>query len=136
MTSVSLIGTYQVEVSPEERQHITEHVTGDEAQTEREIADLVLLELLVSNATQDFDVGLVGQQGSDQAPWLERYFSADGQLCLGEKQPTLTEFRVCFFMHNFRTGSPVQSPYGNIASLDITSMPARLASACTYEHPG
>lgn len=136
MTSVSLIGTYRVEVSPEERRYITEHVTGDEAQTEREIADLVLLELLVSNATPDFDVGLVGQQGSDQAPWLERYFSADGLLCLGEELPILSEFRVCFFMHYFRTGSAIQSPYGNMASPDITSMPTRLVSACAYEHPG
>ena len=136
MTTVSLIGTYCVEVSAEERRYVTEHVTGNEAQTEQELAGLALLEVLVSGATAEFDLGLFGQEGSDQAPWLERYFSVDGKHCLGEEKPTLSEFRVCFFLHYFRAGSAIRSPYGSMQTSLVTPMPDRLASACIYEHPG
>ncbi len=136
MTSLVLVGIYQVNVSAEEMRFVTDEVTQDESLTDHELERLTLLEVLVSEASPGFDVGLLQQEGSDQAPWLERYFSADGQQYLGEQCPSLPEFRVCFFMHFFLPGVALQSPYGNVASTPITAMPARLEHVCKYEHPG
>jgi hypothetical protein len=138
MTSLALLGCYKVDVSPEERSFITAEVTGNEDLTNQELADLVLLELLVSEATSEFDVGLLEQEDSAQAPWLERYFDADGVRYLGEEVPRVSEFRVCFFLHHFQARGAIRSPYGNVPvdAVPVTAVPDRIASVCTYEHPG
>ena len=74
MTSLALIGIYGVRVSDEEMGFIVDEVCGSMAEAEEEVADLALVEIQVSDAADDFDLGLLHQEGSDQAPWDEKYF--------------------------------------------------------------
>jgi len=136
MTTVRLIGSYRVDVPEKERRFITEQVTLSEAKTKLEIESLVLLEIEVHSAQNDFDIGLFQQAGSTQAPWLEKYFSIDGEQFLGEDPPNAREFRVCFFLHQFNENAEILSPCGALKSSGITKVPERLLFACKYGHPG
>jgi hypothetical protein len=136
MTSLRLVGSYEVPVSQEERQWITDKVTGSAAATDVELQDLALLELEVEDETHVFDLSQLLQQGSQQAPWMERYFSADGIRFLGEVKPALTRFRLCFYWHHCDASALIVSPYGTFMPGVRVPMPERLKRFCRYEHPG
>ena len=121
-------------VSELEREFITREVTLDPLKTDAALSDLVLVE--VEDPAHEFDVGLLRQQGSEQVPWLERYFSGDGAEFLAEEKPDLTEYLVCFFIHHFDPSEAIVSPYGVHFSSPSSVLPVRFREACKYEHPG
>jgi hypothetical protein len=136
MTWIRLIGTYTVEVPDSERRWLTEEVTNSVEATEEELAGLVLLEIEVEDESNNFDVGKLRQRDSDQAPWLEMYFSPDGTEFLGLERPPLSRFRVCYFLHHCDPSEPITSPYGTIIPGRPSPTPERLRGECIYEHPG
>ena len=136
MATLKLIGAYRVQVSDEELRFITEEVTLSAERTQEEIGGLALLEVEVHGAPKDFDVGLFHQEGSEQAAYDERYFSADGLQLLGSDRPDQTDFRVCFFLHYFDPSKKITSPYGDMTPPGLSEMPQRLTEICVYEHPG
>lgn len=138
MNSLNLIGIYGILVSDDEMRFIADEVCAGMEEAEQEVAGLVLVEIQVSDASEDFDVGLIHSEGSDQAPWDEKYFSIDGHLLVGDgsKRPPSGEFRVCFFLHRFDPESEIVSPYGHLKCVAVTEMPERLSKICIYEHPG
>jgi len=101
MNSLSLIGTYRVDVSEGEMRFIAEHVCGSMESAFQEVAGLTLVEIVVRNASPDFDIGLLHQEDTDQVAWDEHYFSVDGTELLNQ-QPRTGDFRVCFFLHLFQ----------------------------------
>ena len=136
MTMLKLIGTYRVSVAEEELRFVTEEVTGSEERTQEEVGSLALLEIEVRGASENFDVGLFHQAGSEQAPYDERYFSVDGAQVFGSDRPEVPDFRVCFFLHYFDAAKPVISPDGELVPSGLADLPERLAEICVYEHPG
>jgi hypothetical protein len=137
MPQLKLLGAYTVAVEPSERRWITDNVTHDEAATDAELSGLALIEIAVEgNDGGSFDVGTLHQHGSEQRPWLERYFSPDGKNFLGEDRPTHLDYRVCFFLHHFDVSKPIVAPTGSLKVDDLCPVPAHLASICSYEHPG
>lgn len=136
MATLKLIGAYRVSVSEEEQRFMTEEVTGSAERTQEELDGLVLLELEVRGARNDFDVGLLHQVDSEQAPYNERYFTVDGLQTLGSDPPAILDFRVCFFMHYFDPSKAITSPDGDLEAPQLGDMPERLSDVCVYEHPG
>jgi hypothetical protein len=136
MTTLKLIGTYRVSVPEEELRFITVEVTDSAERTQEEIGSVVLLEIEVRGARDDFDVGLLQQAGSDQVPYDERFFSVDGSQLFGSDRPEAPDFRVCFFLHYFDAATPVASPYGDLVASGVVETPERLTKVCVYEHPG
>jgi hypothetical protein len=137
MPHLNILGAYFVNVEPSERRWVTDNVTLDEDATDVELGRLALLEVAVeSNDSDDFDVGTLHQHGSEQRPWLERYFSADGKHFLGEDRPLQRNYRVCFFLHHFDASKPIVVPTGSLKVDGLSPMPAHLVGVCRYEHPG
>jgi hypothetical protein len=136
MTQIKLIGTYRVTVTEAELEFIAKVVHGLENAHEA-VSQTVLVEIEVLGADEEFDVGEI-QLPWDQVPYDEIYFSLDGTTVIARdfKKPTATDFRVCFYLHDFDAGDTIVSPYGDLETGEITAIPERLAQICVYEHPG
>ena len=126
MTTLTLIGAYTVAVSGEELRFITEEVTRNVESAREEVRGLALLEIEVHGASSNFDIGLLHQEGSEQAAYDERYFTVDGLHLLGSDRPDLPDFRVCFFLHYFHPSKKITSPYNDMKATHLKETPARL----------
>lgn len=137
-TQLKLIGVYRVSVSDEELRWIAEEVTLSMERALEEVGALVLIEMEVRGAPADFDLGRFHQDGSDQVPYDEKYFSIGGSEIVvdGFDTPNQRDFRVCFFLHYFDATKKIVSPYGEFVPTEIMEMPERLRAVCIYEHPG
>jgi hypothetical protein len=77
------------------------------------------------------------RDGSEQAPYDEQWWSADGETCFGPTMPSDGgPGRVVFFLHFFETGKPLH--WGNKRRIELPGMvdlPSRLAESMTYDAP-
>ena len=115
-------------------QHRMSWLTGDEFTPEdrvdaaleiRELlSDAVVVEVLVSNADERFDLADFAQADPNQpksewqVAWNETYLSADGNSVLGgypcPEAPEINEFRVVFVIHYWKSVFPLLSSYGEL----------------------
>jgi hypothetical protein len=115
-------------------------------ETEREcreqLENVVLVEVVVRNPDECFDVGDFTQprngipQDNWQVPWAEAYLSADGESLAVErwsKPGTPGDLRVAFFMYDWQPHIPLHSSYGEVACPQVREMPMRLVRLLPYE---
>jgi len=87
--TIQVLGAYKVELTDELFKKAMEIKYGGiqlssaerrraEASVREELSSVALLEVLVSGADDQFNVGDFGQLGSDQAAYDEAYLTADG----------------------------------------------------------
>lgn len=100
-----------------------------------ELASVVLIECRVDGADGKFEVGDFRQPGSDQAAYDEAFLSEDGTALAADryKRPRTRSFRVCFFLHFFEPGKPLESSYGTLDLPEVRKMPRRLQRLIRYE---
>ncbi len=103
------------------------------------LSNAVLIEVSVSGATKQIDVGSFVQplEGVDSERWKvaygEKYLSEDGIRKLGDDQPALHQFRVAFYIHCWQHGGNLHGPSGPLALPKMKPMPARLWRLVPYE---
>ena len=148
-SQVQLIGVYTLPVNPEMIAEQAQIIYGDDAaaeeleQAREQLESTVLVEVLVSNADADFDVGEFTQEDPKQprdnwqAPWAEAFLSTDGERLLVERGESLPSdqdsFRVAFYMHYWKPGEPLVTSYGRLSTSSLSPMPERLTRLVPYE---
>lgn len=110
---------------------------SERAEVERivreELSSVVLLDILVTNADERFDIGVFGQPDSDQAPYDEAYLSIDGTTVISRFEPPPGDsFRVAFFLHFFDPTKPLATPYGEVPIPAIQPMPKHFQELMPY----
>ena len=111
---------------------------------EREFSTAVLIEALVENPNEEFDVGKFIQPNPGapesfwQVAWCEKYLSPDGSAILGQysfnETPTEPRFRVAFYIHDWEHANGLKGPYGALELPPVEPMPERLWKLAPYEH--
>ena len=86
--------------------------------------------MLVSNRDEQFEMIKFFQSdsleklGFGYVAWNETYLSADGLAVLaGYPMPSVPKescFRIVFFIHYWKNGHPLHSPYGDLQLPEIT----------------
>ena len=103
----------------------------------QELSSIVLIEVIVKNHDQDFDVGDFLQEESDQVAYDEAFLSIDGSEVISRfNQPNKTELRIVFFLHFFDPAKPIKTSYGDLNVKSLDDMPSRLSELVPYEPVG
>jgi hypothetical protein len=108
----------------------------------KQLASLAVIELQVGVIPRGFDIGDLTQvpaeerDGSEQVPFDERFWSADGKSEIGFSMPERAPFRIVFFMHFFKKRLPLFLSDGTVVPLPpMAKLPSRLKSKLVYEAP-
>jgi hypothetical protein len=147
--NVQLIGVYTLPVNHEMIAEQAQILYGDDAageefeQVREQLESTVLVEVLVSNADADFDVGDFAQEDPQQprenwqASWAEALLSPDGERLLVVRgdplPPDQANFRVAFYLHYWKPGQPLVTSYGRVPTTPPSMMPERLTRLVPYE---
>jgi hypothetical protein len=103
------------------------------------LSQAVLIEVLVSGATKQVDVGKFVQplEGVANERWKvaygEKYLSEDGTRKLGDDQPALNQFRIAFYIHCWQQDGNLRGPSGPLVLPPMKPLPARLWRLVPYE---
>jgi hypothetical protein len=99
-----------------------------------ELAGLALIEIMVRDRDDGFDVGDFVQPGSDQAPYDEAFLSEDGAQVVSRLRAPRTEpLRCAFFLHKFNPALPLETSYGPVRLPELRPMPPRFRGLMPYE---
>jgi hypothetical protein len=112
-----------------------------EARFRQDLRESALIEVLVAEPDDRFDVGDFCQpdpqrpEGDWQAAWCESFLAADGEspvsrdLALSHR---LKVFRVAFYIHYWQSERGLQSSYGPLDLPSPQALPARLWQLAPY----
>jgi hypothetical protein len=122
-------------LSAEDKDELRSHL-------EREFGNAVLVEVVVTNPSIDFNVGDFVQPNPTlardlwQTAWDERYLTADGTALLTEEPSERCEqsqsLRMVFYIHYWQEKQPLDSSYGNLALPLVEPVPDRLWILAPY----
>ena len=99
----------------------------------QELSSIVLLDVLVRNPDEQFDVGEFNQPGSDQAPYDEANLSLDGTSVVSQSDPPFGDsLRVTFFLHFFDPSKPLASSFGEVTVPAVQEMTERFQEMIPY----
>jgi len=106
-----------------------------EEQVRAELDGVVLLEVLVTSRDERFIVDDFGQLGSDQAPYIEVFLSADGGSVIAEgfDVPAGDTLRIAFYLHYMDPTAKLKTSYGLVEVPPVREIPERLADLVPYE---
>jgi hypothetical protein len=144
--STEVLGTYRVDVDDRLLDEAFELKYGGLKLSRREkkealrsireeLAGVVLVEVIVRDRDERFDVADFQQAGSDQAPYDEAFLSEDGSRVVSRsfQVPPTEPLRITFFLHFFDSRLPLQSSYGDLPLPALQEMPGRLRELVPYE---
>jgi hypothetical protein len=137
--TIKVLGAYKVEITDEETKKFLQEnfgkvLTSSELKEkfllkQDELSSVVALEVSVTNADMNFDVGDFRQPDSDQVAYDEIYLSTDGHSIESLIRPNdPNNFRVYFFLHFYDKNKPLLSSYGMISVPEIQPLPEYLKS--------
>lgn len=114
----------------------------DEVVYREQLEKTVLVEVMVNNRDERFDVGDFTQPQPDlpssswQAAWAEVCLSEDGETIVSERwdaPPAEGTFRVAFYIHFWREDERLMTSYGELPCPEVDSkMPTRLKKLAPY----
>ena len=117
-----------VDLTDTEREQVEKYIA-------EEISSAVLVDLLIHNPDEKFDLIEFHQLESDQVPYDEVYLSEDGTSVLSDwlgDIPKGALLRVAFFLHYFEPGIALQTSYGVIDLPAEQKMPEYLQKLKPY----
>jgi hypothetical protein len=151
MAHVEIIGVHPIQVTDELVREASELKYGyledpderrDALQLAREeVESVVLIEALVKDRDERFDLAHFGQsQGdelgpNDQVAYDEIFLSDDGTSVIArdERDVRARDLRIAFFLHFYQDTRPLLTSYGPIQLPSKTPMPVRLSAITQYE---
>jgi hypothetical protein len=106
------------------------------------IESVVLIETVVRNCDERFDVGDFTQRLEGvarenwQAAYLETFLALDGASrdASDESPDAPGDIRVAFFLHDWDAGKPLAASYGDVDCPPPSEMPERLEKLVPYEN--
>lgn len=128
---ISLHGVYKLEYDDELIEYAIQQKYGNEYVKDEEYREYVLneldhaylIELLIENPDEKFDLSDIKQPDNDQAAYDEYYFSTDYKENFKYSVPELDKFKVLFWFHYFEVEKPLLHSYGNMIITKIDKMP-------------
>lgn len=126
---------YSYPMSPNEH-------SAAERQCREQLESVVLIEILVSNRDDRFDVGQFTQprigepRANWQVAWAEAYLTKDGETLIVERgadAPKVDPLRLAFFLHYWDPDQLLHSSYGELKCPVPQQMPERLKRLVPYE---
>ena len=123
------------DVAPSRRDEIEEEYRDG-------LGESALIEALITNADERFDVGDFCQPDPSldrshwQVAWCETFLASDGESvlpCEPLSVPSATVFRVAFYIHYWQPLLGLQSSYGALALPTPQAVPPRLWALAQYE---
>ncbi len=144
---VDVLGVYRLPVTDELFREQYEILYGDpdpraEQQCRQQLASVVLVELLVRDRGERFEVGQFTQpqegvpKANWQVPWAEAYLTPDGEALAvprWDEPPQTGDLRIAFFFHYWQPEIPLRSSYGEFQCPAVQEMPERLRRLVPYE---
>jgi hypothetical protein len=143
--TIRILGVYQVELTDDLFQHAMEMKYDGlklsrrqrrqaKDSVRKELSSVVLIEVVVENRDDQFDVGDFTQLGTEQAAYDEAFLSSDGALVLSRLSAPAGELlRLTFFLHFFDPAKPLVTSYGELPMPSVQKMPERLRALVPYE---
>ena len=115
-----------LELTPEERSEAEKSVR-------EELSNIILFEVLVSNADNRFYAGDFSQR--DQVAYDEAYLSENGEAIISRDLEKVTgrDFRIAFFVHFIDPDLPLATSYGTVDIPPLKDMPERLLRLMPYD---
>jgi len=144
---IEILGVYRLPVTEDlfREQHSILYADSDPVAEKRcrdQLASTVLVEVLLRNRDESFDLGdfTQPQEGVPrenwQAPWAEAYLTLDGEALATERwssPPQTEDLRVAFFLHYWQPNAVLRSSYGDLSCPAVREMPERLGRLVPYE---
>jgi hypothetical protein len=142
------LAVYRIKLTAELLEEGIEAKYGEEERTEserewakaqviEEITSAVLIELLVTNPDDRFDINDIEQPDSDQAVYEEVCLTEDGRSILPSSPYEDSEgevIRIGFYLHYYDREKPLVTSYGEIELPPVQDMPEYLQQLIPY-HP-
>jgi hypothetical protein len=99
-----------------------------------ELSNIVLIELIVNEFDDTFNIDSFKQPERDQAPYHEVFLNADGTEVIsdGSELPEVDKMRVCFFLHYYDPNKPLNTVYGVFDLPEVLELPKRLKDLIQY----
>ena len=117
-----------VSLSPREREAAESHVR-------RELGEAVIIEAVVCDRDDRFNVSDFGQAGSDQAAYNEVFLTDDGCAVIAEgfDVPDGPSLRIAFYLHFVDPTKELKTSYGSVVLPPLQALPRRLAELVPYD---
>jgi hypothetical protein len=143
--TIRILGVYKVDMTDDRLRQTMDEKYGGIALSEserrqveecvrEELSSVVLIEVLVENRDDHFDVGDFTQPGREQVAYDEAYLSPDGTSVLSRlRMPEDGSLRLAFFLHFFDPEKPLVTSYGELPTPPIQKMPDILPLLVLYE---
>ena len=98
------------------------------------LSSIVLIELIVKEFDDTFNIDSFRQSESGQAPYEKVYLNEDGTEIIsnGMEIPDVNKMRVCFFLHYYDPKKPLQTDFGTFILPDVLDLPNRLRKIIQY----
>ena len=96
---------------------------------------IILIELIVNEFDDTFNIDSFTQPGSGQKLYEEVYLNQDGTQIIsdGREIPAVKKIRVCFFLHYYDPNKPLQTEFGTFNLSGILDLPNRLKRLIQYK---
>lgn len=150
--TVEVLGVYSITVTDDLLREQTDILYGAdppgdkrhdaERQCREQLESTVLVEVLVRNRDERFNVGDFSQpqegvpRDNWRVAWAEAYLSEDGEKLLVERwadAPKADSFRIAFFIHCWNPAASLLTSYGEVRCPAVMRMPERLQKLVPYE---
>lgn len=144
--NIKALAVYRVKLTPELLEEAMEVKHGGQRLSEgereeakeqiiEEITSAVLIELLVTNPDDRYNLSDVHQLGSDQAAYDEVYLTEDGRSVIPTRYSEVPKgevIRVGFYLHYFDPDKPLVTSYREIELPPVQEMPEYLLLLIPY----
>lgn len=139
--SIEILGVYKPHIS-EETYREQWQVTESDKETEEHFDGLMLIEALVHNVDDQFDMSKIGQQpphsddpNSFMVPYDEALLSSDGETLIQREMDCVHgtgTLRFAFYLHLYDPSKPLETCYGPIYCPAAQGVPDRLKELVPY----
>jgi hypothetical protein len=130
--TIKAIGAYRVSVTDQHVEATSASASfapgTPKSRIRQYLEGFVLVDFLVENALPDFNPYEIKQTTTfSRGVFDTTFLSIDGKHVLARPLDDLpegiTSFRVVVYLHDFREGQPLWTPYGDVAAPAVSEMP-------------
>jgi hypothetical protein len=139
--SIDILGVFKPYISDETYQEQWQ-VTESDEDTKEHFDGLVLIEAVVHNVDDQFDISKIGQQPPHSedpnyfmVPYDEALLSSDGETLIQREMNCVQgtgSLRFAFYLHLYDPSKPLVTGYGPIQCPEIQPVPDRLKELVPY----
>lgn len=140
-SKIEILGVYRPHI-PEDVYQEQWQVTESDEETKEHFDGLVLIEAIIHDIDDQFEIIKIGQQPPHSndpncfmVPYDEALLSSDGQTLIQREMDCVKgtgSLRFAFYLHLYDPSKPLATAYGPIHCPDIQPIPDRLKELVPY----